>query len=197
MQKFYQRLKENQKERARCAFLVLYFGVLAVLLFLARPLLDTAAADREWSIHFLFPCPAGVYHTDDSCQFLPVCCKPDQKSKPRYVGWKQPILMLANAAYLFATLEFVTNSQFREMKWYYALLNIGVIFVLSILVSLFLNSIRRAMIFMNIFYFCMSLVFYYVYLFRGEAFQLIDLYSIATAGGRSRRATNSRSQVKS
>ena len=32
MQKFYQRLKENQKERARCAFLVLYFGVLAVLL---------------------------------------------------------------------------------------------------------------------------------------------------------------------
>ena len=89
--------------------------------------------------------------------------------------------MLANAAYLFATLEFVTNSQFREMKWYYALLNIGVIFVLSILVSLFLNSIRRAMIFMNIFYFCMSLVFYYVYLFRGEAFQLIDLYSIATA----------------
>ena len=41
MQKFYQRLKENQKERARCAFLVLYFGVLAVLLFLARPLLDT------------------------------------------------------------------------------------------------------------------------------------------------------------
>ena len=56
MQKFYQRLKENQKERARCAFLVLYFGVLAVLLFLARPLLDTTAADREWSIHFLFPC---------------------------------------------------------------------------------------------------------------------------------------------
>ena len=35
MQKFYQRLKENQKERARCAFLVLYFGVLAVLLFQA------------------------------------------------------------------------------------------------------------------------------------------------------------------
>ena len=34
MQKFYQRLKENQKERARCAFLVLHFGVLAVLLFL-------------------------------------------------------------------------------------------------------------------------------------------------------------------
>ena len=29
MQKFYQRLKENQKERARCAFLVLHFGVLA------------------------------------------------------------------------------------------------------------------------------------------------------------------------
>lgn len=56
MQKFYQRLKENQKERARCAFLVLHFGVLAVLLFLARPLLDTTAADREWSIHFLFPC---------------------------------------------------------------------------------------------------------------------------------------------
>ena len=181
MQKFYQRLKENQKERARCAFLVLDFGVLAVLLFLARPLLDTTAADREWSIHFLFPCLLACIILTTVVSFCRFAAKPDQKPKPRYVGWKQPILMLANAAYLFATLEFVTNSQFREMKWYYALLNIGVIFVLSILVSLFLNSIRRAMIFMNIFYFCMSLVFYYVYLFRGEAFQLIDLYSIATA----------------
>ena len=181
MQKFYQRLKENQKERARCAFLVLYFGVLAVLLFLARPLLDTTAADREWSIHFLFPCLLACIILTTVVSFCRFAAKPDQKPKPRYVGWKQPILMLANAAYLFATLEFVTNSQFREMKWYYALLNIGVIFVLSILISLFLNSIRRAMIFMNIFYFCMSLVFYYVYLFRGEAFQLIDLYSIATA----------------
>lgn len=181
MQKFYQRLKENQKERARCAFLVLHFGVLAVLLFLARPLLDTTAADREWSIHFLFPCLLACIILTTVVSFCRFAAEPDQKPKPRYVGWKQPILMLANAAYLFATLEFVTNSQFREMKWYYALLNIGVIFVLSIFVSLFLNSIRRAMIFMNIFYFCMSLVFYYVYLFRGEAFQLIDLYSIATA----------------
>ena len=171
----------DSDERARCAFLVLHFGVLAVLLFLARPLLDTTAADREWSIHFLFPCLLACIILTTVVSFCRFAAEPDQKPKPRYVGWKQPILMLANAAYLFATLEFVTNSQFREMKWYYALLNIGVIFVLSIFVSLFLNSIRRAMIFMNIFYFCMSLVFYYVYLFRGEAFQLIDLYSIATA----------------
>ena len=128
MQKFYQRLKENQKERARCAFLVLDFGVLAVLLFLARPLLDTTAADREWSIHFLFPCLLACIILTTVVSFCRFAAKPDQKPKPRYVGWKQPILMLANAAYLFATLEFVTNSQFREMKWYYALLNIGVIF---------------------------------------------------------------------
>ena len=126
--------------------------MLAVLLFLARPLLDTTAADREWSIHFLFPCLLACIILTTVVSFCRFAAKPDQKPKPRYVGWKQPILMLANAAYLFATLEFVTNSQFREMKWYYALLNIGVIFVLSILVSLFLNSIRRAMIFMNIFY---------------------------------------------
>ena len=42
MQKFYQRLKENQKERARCAFLVLYFGVLAVLSACAIPFLHLA-----------------------------------------------------------------------------------------------------------------------------------------------------------
>ena len=117
MQKFYQRLKENQKERARCAFLVLYFGVLAVLLFLARPLLDTTAADREWSIHFLFPCLLACIILTTVVSFCRFAAEPDQKPKPRYVGWKQPILMLANAAYLFATLEFVTNSQFREMKW--------------------------------------------------------------------------------
>ena len=103
---------------------MLYFGVLAVLLFLARPLLDTTAADREWSIHFLFPCLLACIILTTVVSFCRFAAKPDQKPKPRYVGWKQPILMLANAAYLFATLEFVTNSQFREMKWYYALLNI-------------------------------------------------------------------------
>ena len=83
MQKFYQRLKENQKERARCAFLVLYFGVLAVLLFLARPLLDTTAA-VEYSLSV--PVPAGVYHTDDSRQFLPVCCKAGPETKTALCG---------------------------------------------------------------------------------------------------------------
>ena len=45
MQKFYQRLKENQKERARCAFLVLYFGVLAVLLLFAWVMVDEPFRD--------------------------------------------------------------------------------------------------------------------------------------------------------
>ena len=117
MQKFYQRLKENQKERARCAFLVLHFGVLAVLLFLARPLLDTTAADREWSIHFLFPCLLACIILTTVVSFCRFAAEPDQKPKPRYVGWKQPILMLANAAYLFATLEFVTNSQYNKTKY--------------------------------------------------------------------------------
>ena len=181
MQKFYLRLKESRKERARCAFLVLYFGVLAVMLFLARPLLAATETKREWKISFLFPCLLACLVLTAVVSFCRFAAEPGRKRFYGYVGWKQPIFMLANASVLFALLEFVTNSQFREMKWYYALLNIGVIFVLSVLTALFLNSIRRAMIFMNIFYFCMSLVFYYVYLFRGEAFQLIDLYSIATA----------------
>mgnify|MGYP000264322178 CR=1 FL=1 len=86
MQKFYQRLKENQKERARCAFLVLYFGVLAVLLFLARPLLDTTAADREWSIHFLFPCLLACIILTTVVSFCRFACKAGPEIKTALCG---------------------------------------------------------------------------------------------------------------
>ena len=86
MQKFYQRLKENQKERARCVVSCFVFRRAGGAAVSGAPLLDTTAADREWSIHFLFPLPAGVYHTDDSCQFLPVCCKAGPETKTALCG---------------------------------------------------------------------------------------------------------------
>ena len=106
---------------------------------------------------------------------------PEKKRKPRLVNIKMLLPVLLNAVYLFFEIEYIGNTEFFQMKWYYMLLNVAVIFLFCIFLTGIFNSLKRAMIFLNIFYYLMSLVFYYVYLFRGEAFQLIDLYSIGTA----------------
>ena len=150
-------------------------------LLLGKSLLFKTSVDREWKQPFLFPALAALSSAVTVISLTRLFRETGEKRKTAYIGWKEPLLMMLNAASLFAFLEFVTNTEFQDMVWYYALLNIAVLFVLALFLSLFLNSTRRAMVFLNIFVFCMSLVFYYVYLFRGEAFQLIDLFSIRTA----------------
>ena len=105
----------------------------------------------------------------------------EKRKKPVLLNAKLLLPVLLNAGYLFFEIEYIGNTEFFEMKWYYMLLNVGVIFLFCLFLTGIFNSLKRAMIFLNIFYYVMSLVFYYVYHFRGEAFQLIDLYSIGTA----------------
>ncbi|MGN0314798.1 MAG: LTA synthase family protein [Fusicatenibacter sp.] len=161
--------------------MILYFGVTLGFLLWEKPLLDELAEKREWNGSYLFAGLLVAYVLVLAVCFVRFAKELSQKRSVGVMGWPQAVWMMVNSVYLFAAMEFVTNQEFEDMVWYYGLLNIGVICVFCILMSLIFNSIKRAMIFMNIFYFCMSLVFYYVYLFRGEAFQLIDLYSLGTA----------------
>ncbi len=99
-----------------------------------------------------------------------------QRMKIRHI-----LILLLNSAYLFVQIELTNNPLFRSMKLQYMVLNISFIFVMLIILLCFLNSWRKTMLIGNLLSFVFSLVFYYVYLFRGEPFQFIDLFSITTA----------------
>ncbi len=90
-------------------------------------------------------------------------------------------VLLLNSIYAFCQIEMINNPLFRVMKPQYMVLNISFIFVMLILLLFILNSWRKTMLLGNLLCFVFSLVFYYVYLFRGEPFQFIDIFSIGTA----------------
>lgn len=91
------------------------------------------------------------------------------------------LLLFINAVYMILQIEFINNPLLMEMEIGYMALNVGFIYVLLILLLLILNSWRRTLLAGNIFSLVISLVFYFVYLFRGEPFQFIDIFSLGTA----------------
>lgn len=91
------------------------------------------------------------------------------------------LLTFANAVYLFWQIECINNPLLAEMEVGYMALNVTFLFGFLLLAILLLNSWRRAMIAGNIFFLVISFVFYFVYLFRGEPFQFIDIFSVGTA----------------
>lgn len=91
------------------------------------------------------------------------------------------LIILANSFYVFLQIEFINNPLLKDMEPGYMALNVVFIFVLLLLLLLILNSWRRTMLAGNIFFLVMSLVFCFVYLFRGEPFQFIDIFSVGTA----------------
>lgn len=181
MRQLYEKLQKGGKARAACAGWILYWGItLGLLLFEKERIIGTTEEEKKIYLPvfavLVILCFGGWLLT--MARFARM---PEKKRKPRLVNIKMLLPVLLNAVYLFFEIEYIGNTEFFQMKWYYMLLNVAVIFLFCIFLTGIFNSLKRAMIFLNIFYYLMSLVFYYVYLFRGEAFQLIDLYSIGTA----------------
>ena len=106
--------------------------------------------------------------------------KKKKEPKPRMKPWHIPLLAL-DAFLCFFVLEYPNNPVLWEMSWFYVLINIAGIGIMLTLWLVFLNSVRRAVIANTAFFTVMSYVFYMVYLFRGEPFQFIDIFSFATA----------------
>lgn len=181
MRQLYEKLQKGGKARAACAGWILYWGItLGLLLFEKERIIGTTEEEKRIYLPvfavLVILCFGGWLLT--MARFARM---PEKKRKPRLVNIKMLLPILLNAVYLFFEIEYIGNTEFFQMKWYYMLLNVAVIFLFCIFLTGIFNSLKRAMIFLNIFYYLMSLVCYYVYLFRGEAFQLIDLYSIGTA----------------
>lgn len=98
----------------------------------------------------------------------------------RLRSWHLP-LMLLHAGYCYLMLEIVNNPNFKEIAPLYVCVNLLGIFILNWIVFWALNSWRLSMILFTAFMTVMSAVFYMVMLFRGEPFQLIDIFSVGTA----------------
>lgn len=109
------------------------------------------------------------------------CKREPGKRKIRTIKIWHFLFAFLNAVYLFLQVEFINNPLFGDMEIGYMALNVAFIFVILVLLLLILNSWRRAMLAGNIFSLVISLVFYFVYLFRGEPFQFIDIFSAGTA----------------
>ena len=100
---------------------------------------------------------------------------------PLIQGFLRLAAMVALAIYLNSMLEFVNNEKIAEIAPEYLLLDLAGILIIMILLFLILNSYKLMMLVMLVFYTVITMVFYAVYLFRGEPFQMIDVYSLGTA----------------
>lgn len=86
------------------------------------------------------------------------------------------------AIYCFLNMELVNNTErLGEMQFKYVVANIIGCIIMTLIFLAWFNSYRRATMAIVCFTITMSLIFYYVYLCRGEPFQLIDIFSFTTA----------------
>lgn len=91
------------------------------------------------------------------------------------------LLMIGMAAFWFLSAEMINNTDgLPVMEPKYVLANIAGYLIMEIIVFLLLNSVKLSLCILSGFLAYMDLVFYFVYLFRGEPFQLIDILSAAT-----------------
>lgn len=107
--------------------------------------------------------------------------RPERKEDKKRIRIWHFLALFANAAFAFLVIEYVNNEKLLEMKFAYVALNILGIYIISLIFLFWLNSFRRAMLAVCILFTVMSLIFYYVFLCRGEPLQLIDFFSFGTA----------------
>lgn len=181
MRQLYEELKKRRKARVFCAAWILYWGITLGFLLYEKDLIIGTVAEEQNVYRIVYILTVILCIFGWILTMIRFAMHLKTPGKTDRIGPAIIIPVLLNVIFLFFEIEYIGNSQFFEMKWYYMLLNAGVIFIFALLLTGIFNSFRKAMLVLNAFYYVVSLVFYYVYLFRGEAFQLIDLYSLGTA----------------
>ena len=92
------------------------------------------------------------------------------------------IIMAIVCIYCFFNMELVNNTErLFEMQFKYVLANIIGAMIMTLILLAWFNSLKRATLTIVAFTTTMSLIFYFVYLCRGEPLQLIDIFSFTTA----------------
>lgn len=112
------------------------------------------------------------------------CVPRDEKGKAiheRIRPWHFIIIAII-CIYCFLNMELVNNAEMLgEMQFKYVLANIIGCYIMTLILMAWFNSVKRALIAIVAFTTTMSLIFYFVYLCRGEPLQLIDIFSFTTA----------------
>ncbi len=112
--------------------------------------------------------------------------KRDERGREIKAGVKpwHYIVFAVFSIYGFLAMELINNSDMlASMAPLHVFMNIAGAMIMTMLFYMFINSFRKAVIFIVCLSTVMALIFYYVYLTRGEPLQLIDIYSFATAMG--------------
>jgi hypothetical protein len=107
--------------------------------------------------------------------------RPERKEDKKNIRFWHFLALAANSVYAFWIMESVNNEDLGKMEFGYMALNVLGIFIISMIFLFWFNSFRRTMLAVVILFTVMSLIFYYVYLCRGEPLQLIDFFSFSTA----------------
>ena len=154
MVRLYEKLKTGGKARAACTGWILYWGIaLGLLLFERELIVGTTEKDRK----LYLPVFAGMIvlcFAAWGVSLARFARASGKRKKPVLLNAKLLLPVLLNAGYLFFEIEYIGNTEFFEMKWYYMLLNVGVIFLFCLFLTGIFNSLKRAMIFLNIFLLC-------------------------------------------
>lgn len=175
----------NRKSMAHTIVWTVYFVITAVFLFYNKNIVvgtDRLESDKGKLI-FNELTGAVVLSAVLVLFVLPKLKKRDEKGKAVKLSFRPwHLLLMASAdAYSFFMMEYVNNPDFSEMEVRYMLLNIAGIFIIHMILFFWLNSFVRSTLAVYIIWTSFALVFYFVYLFRGEPFQFIDFFSISTA----------------
>lgn len=91
------------------------------------------------------------------------------------------LIALAADIYCFWILEYVNNPDLMQMKFRYVLMNIAGIFIMTMIMLFWLNSLSRAVSAILIIWTSFAIAFYLVFTFRSEPLQAIDFFSLWTA----------------
>ena len=106
-----------------------------------------------------------------------------KKGRPPVSGFRPVHLIWAamDSLFCFWVVEYVNNEKLREMSPKYVLVNVAGSLVIILILFLWLNSLRAAMVFITGLWTFAALLFYTIYDMRGEPLQLIDFTSMQTA----------------
>lgn len=115
------------------------------------------------------------------CMYRGICISDYRKRKQKRMGPWCYVVLFVNSCYAFFALEYVNNPDLKDMEPGYMLLNVVGITIISLILLLWLNSFRRTIIGILIFFTVISLVFAHVYASRGEPLQFIDFFALGTA----------------
>lgn len=172
---------DSKKQKIKMAAGMFYWSLVLTILLAGQSRMIRGTGSMRTRQVILFFCIILIVAVSAGFSLFRSMKKTKNRQKTQRGKIWQYLFLFADAVFVFLEIEYINNPILSDMQIGYMALNVVIIFGLLLSLCVLLNSFKAALLIWNIFYYIISLVFYYVYLFRGEPFQFIDIYSIWTA----------------